>query len=132
MRIEEKSLLAVLLLLCVAAISLCSFRSLKKSLAEAQNNAKQQFQQLSVSSPDPRHTLVGSSATIVRTEETGGIKGLFGGGSNYVLAVYARNEYGEYFMFRSSSAKPYIKHLSQEAARQVLGTQYQVPATGDA
>jgi len=132
MRIEEKVLLAIAILVCIGAISLYSFRLQKKSLAEAQSSAKQQFQQLCVSAPDPRHALVGSSARIVRTEETGGITGLFGRGSNYVLAVYVRNEFGEYFMFRSSSATPYIKHLSHETARQVLGTQYQVPATSDA
>jgi hypothetical protein len=132
MRIEEQSLLAVSLLLCVAAISLYSFRSQKKSLSEAQNSAKQQFQQLRVSALDPRYALIGSSARIVRTEETGGINGLFSRSSNYVLAVYAQNEFGEYFMFRSSNANLYIKHLSHEVARQVLGTQYQVPPKSDA
>ena len=132
MRTEEKSLFAIFLLLCIAAISLYSFRSQKKSLAEAQRNAKQQFQQLHVSAIDLRFALVGSSARIVKIEETGGINGLFDRSPNYVLAIYAQNESGEYFMFRSSGDKPYIKHLSHEVARQVLGTRYQTPAKSDA
>ena len=111
----------------VAAISAISLHRQKKALVDLKRVALEQFRSVRIDAPDPRYSFNGAAAAIVRTEETGGLKGLLSSKRNYVLAIYARNESGEYFMFRSTPTEPYIKHVSQSVARQVLGAQYKAP-----
>jgi hypothetical protein len=47
----------------------------------------------------------------------------------YVLTVYAMNEHGEYFMFRSNKPNPYIKHMTQTMAKVVLKDKYIRPSS---
>jgi hypothetical protein len=47
----------------------------------------------------------------------------------YVLTVYAMNEHGEYFMFRSNKPSPYIKHMTQTMAKVVLKDKYIRPSS---
>ena len=45
----------------------------------------------------------------------------------FYLTQVVRNQAGEYFLVKTTDAKPYVKHLSQERARSGLEVEVQVP-----
>jgi hypothetical protein len=73
------------------------------------------FRDTKVVSGDPRQAFDGATARIVLQE-------LVGAGP--VLTVYARNDQGEYFMFKASGSSTWVKHVPHPVARQVLKGRY--------
>ncbi len=98
----------------------------KRRLDAARRNARQAFDSARVESTDPKLVFNGKTATIVKVEEP----------ANpyrertawFTLTIFARNELGEYFMFKSTRPKSLIKHMPHSLARQVLKADYVPPA----
>lgn len=86
---------------------------------------------------DPTHLLrvwvsmllgVTLATDIVKVEQTGGLDRYGPNRDTHTVAIFARNDYGEYFMWRRTGlAKPLVKLVSQEVARVVLKNLYRAP-----
>lgn len=79
------------------------------------DNASAQYLSASAHASDPRYAFDASTAEVVSRIEDGNTEN-----TTYVLTVYAKNQAGEYFVFRSDGERSSIKHLSQELAKAVL------------
>ena len=86
--------------------------------------ATRQFLESVIHSNDPRFAFEGRSAVVVRKDEDHSN----GENTTYVLTVYARNQYGEYFVFRSDGSKPSVNYLEHRLARVVLKHEYVGPS----
>jgi len=51
----------------------------------------------------------------------------FEGTTHYFLTVYATNQFGEYFVFRTNYDKPILKHIDHEMAKAILKSKYKPP-----
>jgi len=97
-----------------------------RKLEAARSEARQAFASMLIESSDPRFSLNGNTAEIIKIEEP----------ANpyreptawFTLTIFARNEFGEYFMFKSTRPKPIIKHVSHSVALQVLKDDYVPPS----
>lgn len=97
-----------------------------RKLEAARSEARQAFASTLIESSDPRFSLNGNTAKIIKIEEP----------ANpyreptawFTLTIFARNEFGEYFMFKSTRPKPIIKHVSHSVALQVLKDDYVPPS----
>ena len=97
-------------------------KRLAKSLKAA---ALVQFRSSSLEGNDKRYCFAGSNANVVRLDEFGPIQGILDKKPEYKLTIYATNEAGEYFVFRSSdNGKSSVKHLDPKIARVVLKELY--------
>jgi hypothetical protein len=128
----QAQLLLGLVAIGALAASVWSLHRQRNLVVSSRRAAREQFQTVRVSSSNPKYSFTGSTATIVRTEETGGVRGLLSQKNDYVLTIYARNESGEHFMFRSTASEPYVKHVPHTIAIHVLGAAYKAPAESDA
>ena len=89
-----------------------------------------EFGESAINSAQPELSFSGRAATVLRTEEVGGARGLFQRTANYSVTVYAQSEHGEVFMYKwfSKAEKPFVKHLpgypgaKTHAAREAAGT----------
>lgn len=85
------------------------------------------FRDVLVTSPDPRYSFDGKTASVVRDDESLRT-------SNYAVIGMsvrrlARNSAGEYFLFLwNESRKPFFKHIDQANAKLLLGSEYIPPA----
>ena len=89
----------------------------RRHARELRESATAAVWQLRVESPEPRYSIVGSTATVLRREEVGGVRGIFEKIADYSLTVYLVNEYGERFLVKwhsKSKTAPYVKHLPAE------------------
>ena len=106
---------SLLLLICgVAFVALyLRFRADRSHVSDLRARALREFGEYSINSAQPELSFSGKSATVLRTEEVGGARGLFQTTADYSLTVYAQSEHGEVFMYKwfSQSAKPFVKHL---------------------
>lgn len=73
----------------------------RKHIRELQQEATNAFVALSLESKEERFRLVGSTAVVERREETGGVRGIFGGTADLAVTIYACNEFGETFLFKN-------------------------------
>ena len=126
-------LLSIPAALGMAAVAVCGWSIVhttkqRGALSKLRSAALAQFRQAHTASQDNRLQFNGESAQIVLQEEVGGVSGILARSPNYILTIYARNEHGEYFMFKSSPNKPLLKHVPAEVARAVLKELY-VPAS---
>lgn len=85
--------------------------------------AMRQFQESAIHSNDPRFAFEGRSALVVRQDEDHSN----GENTTYALTVYARNQYGEYFVFRSDGNTPSVNYLEHRLARIILKHDYGGP-----
>ncbi|CAN7253040.1 hypothetical protein [Polaromonas sp. LjRoot131] len=85
--------------------------------------AMRQFLESVIHANDPRFAFEGRSAVVVRQDEDHSN----GENTTYVLTVYARNQYGEYFVFRSDGNKPSVNYLEHRLARVILKHDYAGP-----
>ncbi len=79
-----------------------------------QQEATRSFNGVKCECQDERYCFVGSTAVIERREETGGLRGVFESRAPLSVTIYARNEFGEQFLFKwhsQSKHPPLIKHL---------------------
>jgi hypothetical protein len=85
--------------------------------------AMRQFLESAIHANDPRFAFEGRSALVVRQDEDHSN----GENTTYVLTVYARNQYGEYFVFRSDEKTPSVNYLEHRLARIILTQEYVDP-----
>lgn len=85
----------------------------RQHIAQLQSEATSAFRQTVVTAANPRFSFDGSEATVLRREETGGVRGIFERTADFAVTIYAENPQGERFVFKwfSKSPKPFIKHL---------------------
>ena len=88
-------------------------------------DAVKTFLSCRLESGDFRYNFFGHAATVIRAEEGFNPRR---DPSMFSMTIYAHNEAGEYFMFITNDPKPYIKHLSRERVRQVLGPDWETPS----
>jgi hypothetical protein len=114
------SALFLLSALGIAAYALYARRHSGESRIDV---AMRQFLESVIHSNDPRFAFEGRSAVVVRQDEDHSN----GENTTYVLTVYARNQYGEYFVFRSDGNKPSVNYLEHRLARVILKHDYAGP-----
>jgi hypothetical protein len=121
---SDKLIGLIVIALWVAAVySCCMFVRIDRgALLEA---ARRQFRSVHFLSSTPSLELIGETAEVMKEEETGNTPK--NRESDYVLTVYARNEFGEYFMFRSGSPNPFVKHMEHRIAKVLLKGAYVAP-----
>lgn len=88
-----------------------------------------QFRNSSLDGNDKRYCFSGSKASIVRQDEFGPIQGILDRKPEYRLTIYATNDAGEHFVFRSSDhGRGSVKHLDPKIAAVVLKDLYVAPS----
>jgi len=97
-----------------------------RKLERARQEALDLFRSSQVESADPRLAFSGATATIVKVEEPANPHRHHV--SDFTLTVIARNDAGEYFMFKSTKPKHFIKYLTHAVAKQVLKRDYMPPS----
>lgn len=91
------------------------------------DSAEKQFLDVSINSSNPRYSFEGRTATVVRK-----VKDQSNGeDTSYALTIYALNERGEYFVFRSDGKSPSVKHIEHRLAKIVLKNEYLFPQEND-
>ena len=86
----------------------------RRHARELRERADAAVLQLRVESLEPRYSILGSTATVERREEVGGVRGIFEKVADYSLTVHLINEYGERFLVKwhsKSKTALYVKHL---------------------
>lgn len=85
----------------------------RQHIAQLQSEATSAFRQTVVTAANPQFSFDGNEATVLRREETGGMRGIFERTADFAVTIYAENPQGEQFVFKwfSKSPKPFIKHL---------------------
>ena len=129
---ENSSLVAVIGAIAIAAEAwhLIVLAKLKRQAGPLRAQAKEQFLQSESTPSELRYRFRGSMAKVIREEEFGPIRGILSTKTDYMLTIYATNEAGEFFVFKSSPVgQGRIKHMPPEIARAVLKDQY-VPPNG--
>ncbi len=115
---------------CASPFILFAFFRLSRTqfaakVAILRSEAEQQFLHYSVKSSDPKLRFEGTSANVVRDEES--IQS-DDDGITYSLTRFATNSSGEYFMFISSQvSKPFFKHIEHRIASIKLKELYVPP-----
>ena len=107
------TLLAGIVLLVVLSVIFIRYRRDKAHLVELRRSADEEFRRCFVGADDPRFSFSGNEAAIQRQEEVGGVRGVLEAQADFSVTIYAKNPYGEVFMFKwfSKSEKPFVKHL---------------------
>ena len=82
--------------------------------------AMQQFLESTVRSSEPKFAFEGRSAVVVRKDEDRSN----GESTTYALTVYATNQHGEYFVFKSDGKIPSVSHLEHRLAQAILKHEY--------
>lgn len=82
--------------------------------------AQRQFFETAIHSKDNKYSFDPKTAIIVRKD----IDQTHGESTTYAVTIYARNEHGEYFVYRSDGATPSIKYLERRIAKIVLKDDY--------
>ena len=80
----------------------------------------QQFLESSVRSSNPRFSFEGQSAVVVRKDEDRSNGEI----TTYALIVYATNQHGEYFVFKSDGKASSVRHLEHRLAQVILKQEY--------
>jgi hypothetical protein len=94
-------------------------------LASLHDAAYAQFKSVAIHSENPRYAFSGATAQVISEYET--VSRSDGAVTFYSCTRHARNQFGEYFLFKSGEPAPYVKHMSHEMARVVLKTKYLQP-----
>lgn len=97
-----------------------------RKLEAARGEARKVFASTLIESNDPRFSFNGNTAKIVKIEEPA--NSYREPTAWFTLTIFACNEFGEYFMFKSTRPKPIVKHVSHSIAMQVLKDDYVPPA----
>jgi hypothetical protein len=86
--------------------------------------AQMQFFETTLYSKNCKFSFDPNTATIVRKD----VDQTSGESTTYAVTIYARNESGEYFVFRSDGVVPSIKHLDQSLAKIILKNDFVSPS----
>lgn len=121
MSMLTKKILAGMQLLVVAAQLYRLYQSFgsKGRLDILSNQEREKFRALKIESAQPHLILDGSTATVV-IEQNSGLEG-----DGFMYTLYARNHAGEYFMYKASGGRQFVKHVPQNIAKVVLKDRYQ-------
>jgi hypothetical protein len=97
----------------------------RQYLAARREQAIQQFSLVEIASSNPAFAVRGAAAEIVHEQESvSRTNGMIG---HYSLTRYVRNQHGEHYMLISTEGKPFVKHVTHEAAKAVLKSKYRAP-----
>lgn len=100
----------------------------KRAAESLRAEALAQFRRSSLDGNDKRYCFDGSKADIIRQDEFGPTQCILSKKPEYKLTIYATNEVGEYFVFRSSDhGLGSVKHLDRKMAGVVLKELYVAP-----
>ena len=127
---NSSSLVAVMGAIAIAAQAwhLIVLTKLKRQAGPLKAQAKEQFLKTESNASEPRYHFHGVTAKVIREEEFGPIRGILSRKAEYTLTIYATNEAGEFFVFKSSPVgQGRLKHMQPEIARAVLKDQYVPP-----
>jgi hypothetical protein len=123
---EYLSMLLYAAIVCGPALIIWDGVRKTRKLEAARNEAHQAFATAVIASNDHRLSFNGSTAKVVKVEEPA--NPYREPTSWFTLTIFARNEFGEYFMFKSTRPKPLIKHISHPMALKLLKDAYVPPA----
>lgn len=101
-----------------AVYRLYKMRGVNKRVKLLTDQARASFRTRKVDSAHPHLVLDGAHASIVQ-ERTLGLND-----EEFVFTLYARNGAGEYFMYKKSGEKEFIKHVPHNVAKVVLKKLY--------
>lgn len=114
------------------AVVLLSIWKVKENIATVNKWADEAISELRnchINSNIPTLRFVGATANIVKIERTGGFSRVGADRKTLTVAIFATNEYGEYFMFRKTATDvPFVKYVEPGIAKAVLKTLYVKPA----
>ncbi|WP_132649816.1 hypothetical protein [Rubrivivax gelatinosus] len=94
-------------------------------MAKLREQARAQLRDVRIASAEPALCLEGHRAEVV--DESENVIHDDGRVDGFYLTWIARNEHGEYFLLKTTDARPYVKHLPQDRARIVLKSKYIAP-----
>jgi hypothetical protein len=104
-----------------------SSSSITQKIEKRRKEAELELLTVQVRSSAPELELDASSAQILsQTEVAQHEDGVLGA---YYLTQVVRNPAGEYFLLKTTDAKPYVKHLPQARAKLVLKAKYLEPSS---
>jgi hypothetical protein len=100
---------------------------IKQKIEKRRKDAELELRAVQVWSSVPELALDASSAQILsQTEVAQHEDGVLGA---YYLTQVVRSPAGEYFLLKTTDAKPYVKHLTQSRAKLVLKDKYLEPGS---
>jgi hypothetical protein len=113
----------VYILLCLLICGRVAWKVLseQKELAAMRENAIKSYQTCCIDSADTKFRFSAQSAKVICSQESFNPRRH---PAMFSMTIFARNEAGEYFLFISSVDKPFVKHLTHERAKLVLGSEY--------
>lgn len=97
----------------------------RQYLAARRERAIQQFSLVEIASSNPAFAVRGATAETVHEQES--VSRTDGMTGHYSLTRYVRNQHGEHYMLISTEGKPFVKHVTHEAAKAVLKSKYRAP-----
>lgn len=118
---------SVLIIGTFIAIGVVASKQQDAQLLRRRRDAMAAFRATSIESDDPRFRFSGATSTVVKEEEFYNRRQPEDG---YMLTLFARNEAGEYFMFKATTPHPYVKHVEHRIAKVVLKDAYVPPPGG--
>lgn len=89
--------------------------------------AEMQYFETAIHAKNSKYSFDPKTATVIRKD----IDQTNGESTTYAVTIYAQNESGEYFVYRSDGVKPSVKHLEHGIAKIVLKSQYISPHETD-
>jgi hypothetical protein len=110
------------LAVAVGVWSMWRIPSQKRTFEKLLQRAMDSFRKSVVQSEQERFSFNGTTAEVVLVEPIGM------GEDSFALTVYARNHAGEYFMFKATAKKHWLKHVEPHVAKAVLKHRFIPPA----
>jgi hypothetical protein len=92
----------------------------KRTVTDLRIEAFKKYHAAIVSATDPQYAFNPSSAKIVKQDINSDNRE----DTTYLLSIYARNDHGEYFSFKSDGKSSSIRHMEHKIAKLVLNEQY--------
>jgi len=117
---NENFLASAVFVLSLLGIAAYLLYSKIRGSASRLDVAMQQFLESTVRSSDSKFAFEGRSAVVVRKDEDRSN----GESTTYALVVYAINQHGEYFVFKSDGKTPSVSHLEHRLAQVILKHEY--------
>jgi hypothetical protein len=96
----------------------------RRHIRELQESASRAFRSTVINAGETRLGFNGVTAVVERREEVGSVRGIFEKTADLGVTIYARNEFGEQFLFKwfsKSSHAPFVKHLQKGSVHPSFG-----------
>ena len=88
----------------------------RRHVRKLKESANRAFLSTVITAGEARLGINGVTAVVERREEVGGVRGIFENTADLGVTIYARNEFGEQFLFKwfsKSNHAPFNKHLQK-------------------